>query len=49
MASSWRFDREKTEIPERYIGTEKELLFRALKATARKFPGAKQIRAILSG
>ncbi len=48
VASAWRFDRDKTEMPGHYRGTEKEPLYRALKAFPR-FPKASRIKAILLG
>ena len=48
VASAWRFDRDKTEMPSHYQGTQKESLYKALKAFPR-FPKASRIKAILLG
>ena len=37
IASSWRFDKDKPEMPSHYQGTQKESLYKALKAFPR-FP-----------
>ncbi len=48
VASAWRFDKDKTDMPDHYRGTEKEPLYKALKAFPR-FPKASRIKSILLG
>lgn len=48
VASAWRHDRDKPEMPGHYRGTRKEPLYKALKAFSR-FPKVSRIRDILLG
>ena len=48
VASAWRHDRGKPEMPDHYRGTRKEPLYKALKAFPR-FPKASRIKTILLG
>lgn len=47
-ASSWRFDREKSVPPAEYLGTPRECMFDALKASE-NIVGIRQLQRILSG
>lgn len=46
-ASAWRFDRDRTAMPPRYSGTQKEYLWRAFKAGAAMPLSERQMRNIL--
>ena len=48
VTSAWRHDRDKPEMPGHYRGTQKESLYKALKAFPR-FPKASRIKSILLG
>lgn len=47
-ASSWRFDRKKSTPPAEYLGTPRECMFDALKASE-IIVGVRQLQRILSG
>ena len=47
-ASAWRLDRDGDELPRRYLGTEKECLWRAFASGAAMPLGARQLRNILA-
>jgi hypothetical protein len=47
-ASAWRFDRDRSEMPERYRGTETEYLWRAFKSGAAMPISERQLRKILA-
>ena len=47
-ASSWRFDRDRDEMPARYRGTQMELVWRAFKSGAAMPIGERQLRNILA-
>lgn len=47
-AAAWRFDRNRPEMPARYRGTEKALLWRAFKSGARMPICERQLRSILA-
>ncbi len=47
-ASSWRFDRDRDEMPERYRETQMELVWRAFKSGAAMPIGERQLRNILA-
>ncbi len=46
-ASAWRFDRDRTAMPPRYSGTQKEYLWRTFKAGAAMPLSERQLRNIL--
>jgi hypothetical protein len=48
-ASSWRFDRERSEMPSCYHGTVQEQLWYAFKSGATMPLGTRQLRTILGG
>ena len=48
-ASSWRFDREDSEMPPAYAGTAQEWLWRAFKSGATMPLCSRQLRTILAG
>jgi hypothetical protein len=48
-ASSWRFDRERSEMPDSYRGTAQEYLWRAFKSGATMPLCIRQLRTILGG
>ncbi len=47
-ASTWRFDRDSEDMPERYAGSLKECLWRAFKSGAAMPLGERQLRNILA-
>ena len=47
-AATWRFDREREDMPAHYGGTEKALLWRAFKSGARMPICERQLRSILA-
>ncbi len=47
-ASAWRIDRDGDELPRRYLGTEKECLWRAFASGAAMPLGERQLRNILA-
>lgn len=47
-SSSWRFDRQAISPPPHYLGTEREMLFDALRACD-AVPSASHLRRVLSG
>jgi hypothetical protein len=46
--SAWRFDRDRDVLPAAYMGTAKELLWRAFKSGAPMPIGERQLRTILA-
>ena len=46
-ASSWRFDQKRSEMPQAYEGTPKQLLWEAFRSGAPMPIGERQLRAIL--
>jgi hypothetical protein len=46
-ASTWRFDRERAEMPPHYAGTAQEFLYRAFRSGAAMPLGERQLRTIL--
>lgn len=46
-ATSWRFDRERSDMPANYLDTPKELLWQAFKSGATMPIGERQLRNIL--
>ncbi len=47
-ASTWRFDRDKDDMPAHYAGTPKECLWQAFKSSAPMPIGERQLRNILA-
>lgn len=48
-SSAWRFDREREEMPDAYIGTDKEFLWRAFNSGGPMPLGERQLRNIIAG